>query len=252
MADAHPTGRLVLLCGPSCAGKSPLIKALDRVHPEILAGVQPLVLYNSRAPRPGERDGVDYHFRSRERIEALRDEPEHVVMQVRADLQALDVAALRAQLERGDVLFEGNPQIGGRLLDDSRLEGIARCSAFLSPLARADIQALRAPGSAIDLPKLVAELMRRKLLRRTRKQKGELALGDLQDIEARCTSAFGELGQAHRFGHVIPCQDGEDSDNWDAFYHPLGAARRAMEAFAALIRGEETAAVERWNPDLLA
>ena len=58
-------GRLVILSGPSCAGKSPLDKALGRFYPELRAALQPVTLYNDRAPRPGEVDGVDYHFRRR-------------------------------------------------------------------------------------------------------------------------------------------------------------------------------------------
>ena len=31
--------------------------------------------------------------------------------------------------------------------------------------------------------------------------------------------------------------DGEDSDNWEAFYYPLGNAHRAPLAFADLLEG---------------
>jgi guanylate kinase len=65
-------GRLVILSGPSCVGKSPLVKALAKFYPELQKTLQPLVLYNSRAARPGEIDGVDYHFRSREQVEKLK------------------------------------------------------------------------------------------------------------------------------------------------------------------------------------
>ena len=63
-------GRLVILSGPSCVGKGPLHAALKKFHPEIVARTPKFVLYDSRAPRPGEIDGVDYHFRSRAVIEA--------------------------------------------------------------------------------------------------------------------------------------------------------------------------------------
>src|ERR1019366_2033797 len=108
-------GRLVILSGPSCVGKSPLDRALARFHPELHRRLQKLVLYNSRAPRPGEKDGVDYHFRSRAQVGAMRPEERFAVLDVRGALHALDLPGLAALLERGDAFFEGNPFVG-RLL----------------------------------------------------------------------------------------------------------------------------------------
>ena len=74
------SSRLVILAGPSCAGKSPLDKALRRFHPQLRQNLKSLVLYNSRDPRPGELDGVDYHFRSRQEIADLESGERCVVM----------------------------------------------------------------------------------------------------------------------------------------------------------------------------
>src|SRR5215471_10054898 len=93
------SGRLVILSGPSCVGKSPLDSALGRFFSSLRQPVQRVVLFNSRVPRPGEMDGVDYHFRSREEIEALRSDPRYVVLDVRGDLQGLDLEELSALLE---------------------------------------------------------------------------------------------------------------------------------------------------------
>jgi hypothetical protein len=41
---------------------------------------------------------------------------------------------------------------------------------------------------SVSLPNLVAEVMKRKLLRRTRRQQGELSLKDLDNIEKRASS----------------------------------------------------------------
>jgi len=68
-------------------------------------------------------------------------------------------------------------------------------------------------------------------------------------VERRAGSAYGELALAWRFDHVIPNHDGEDSDHWDAFYHPLGDARKALLAVVALLRGEAAAGVERWDAE---
>src|SRR3989442_2689292 len=165
MLSAEGIGRLVILSGPSCVGKSPLAKALGRFHPDLSATLQPIVLYNSRPPRPGERDGEDYHFRSREQIEALRDRERHVVMDVRGDLQALALEDLSALLSKGDAFFEGNPFIGRTLQMHPNLRDVKRLSVFLSPLSREEILFLR-DERHVSLPDLVADVMRRKLLRR--------------------------------------------------------------------------------------
>jgi guanylate kinase len=107
--STHRHGRLVILSGPSCVGKSPIAKALARFHPDLSANLQPIILFNSRSPRPGERDGEDYHFRAREQIEGLRKRERYVVIDVRGDLQALDLEDLAALLQKGDAFFEGNP-----------------------------------------------------------------------------------------------------------------------------------------------
>lgn len=53
------------LVGPTAAGKTTLIKAAAAKEPELhmlVAGV-------SRSPRPGEQDGVDYHFGDKKEME---------------------------------------------------------------------------------------------------------------------------------------------------------------------------------------
>ena len=242
-------GRLVILAGPSCAGKSPLAAALARLHPERAAGLKPLVLYNDRAARPGECDGVDYHFRSTGEIASLEGKPGFAVMEVRGDLQAVDIESLVADLEQGDVLFEGNPFVGRFLLKHPGLEDIPRLSVFVSPLSSEELVELKNAG--VDLRTLVTDVMRRKLLRRTRRQKGELSQPDLKNIEKRARSAFGELAFAHEFEHVIVNHDGEDSEHWDAFYYPLGDARRALRSFVGVLEGT-AADTEQWDRTLLA
>src|SRR5262249_30803301 len=154
--SAEGAGRLVILSGPSCVGKSPLAKALGRFHPDLSAKLQPIVLYNSRLPRPGERDGEDYHFRSREQVEALHDRERHVVMDVRGDLQALDLQDLAMLLQKGDAFFEGNPFVGRTLQTHPELRGVNRLSVFLSPLSREEILFLRNQAQ-VSMPDLVAD-----------------------------------------------------------------------------------------------
>ena len=250
MLNAEGAGRLVILSGPSCVGKSPLAKALARFHPDLSAKLQPIVLYNSRSPRPGERDGEDYHFRAREQIDALRDRERYVVMDVRGDLQALDLEDLSALLQKGDAFFEGNPFIGRTLQTHPKLHAVNRLSVFLSPLSQEEIRFLR-DQAQVSMPDLVADVMRRKLVRRVERQKTYLSLKDLEEIERRAASAYRELKEAHHFEYVIPNHDGEDSDNWEAFYYPVGDARRAFLAVVALLHGEDPAGVEKWEKDLL-
>jgi guanylate kinase len=171
-----------------------------------------------------------------------------VVIEVRGDLQALDLGNLSAVLKRGDALFEGNPFVGRLLQTHVALEGVSRLGIFVSPLSREEITFLRGEPK-VSLPDFIRDVMRRKLLRRARRQKGELSLKDLEEVERRAGSAYAELAEATHFDHVIPNHDGEDSDNWDAFYYPLGDARRTLLAMVGLLRGEKPPGIERWDAD---
>jgi guanylate kinase len=53
-----PGGRVVVLSGPSAVGKSTVVRCLRDRLPDLYFSVSA----TTRAPRPGEIDGVDYHF----------------------------------------------------------------------------------------------------------------------------------------------------------------------------------------------
>jgi len=61
------TGKILLILGVSGAGKSTLQKALQTA-----IGWLPIISYTTRAPRPGEVDGVDYHFVTQQQFDAMR------------------------------------------------------------------------------------------------------------------------------------------------------------------------------------
>ena len=52
------SGTLFVITAPSGAGKTSLIEAVMREDPTLKISVS----YTTRAPRKGEKDGVDYHF----------------------------------------------------------------------------------------------------------------------------------------------------------------------------------------------
>jgi guanylate kinase len=249
--SADATGRLVILSGPSGVGKSPLERALGKLYPELHQQLRKLLLYNSRTARPGEVDGVDYHFRPRSHVEGLKENTRYAVLDVRGDLQALDLEELQTLLGRGDALFEGNPFVGRLLQTHLRLGDVKRMSVFLSPLSKEEIIDLKRPERNISFHDLLTDIMRRKLLRRTRRQKGELSARDLENIEGRACSAYRELKEAWHFDYVIPNHDGEDSENWDAFYYPVGDARKALLMFASLLEGVVLPSIEIWEESLV-
>lgn len=59
------TGRLFIVSAPSGAGKTTLCSALMNHFVDMLYSIS----YTTREPRKGEKDGVDYHFISREYFE---------------------------------------------------------------------------------------------------------------------------------------------------------------------------------------
>lgn len=126
---------------------------------------------------------------------------------------AVHFVDMRTLLKEGDVFFEGNPVVGNALLDFCTNEDIDHLSIFLSPLWMEETQYLQSPERYIDLKDFITDVMRRKLLRRTQKQKTIRSTKDLENIEIRASCAFDEMKLAYHFNYIIPNHDGEDSDN---------------------------------------
>jgi guanylate kinase len=243
--------KFIILSGPSCIGKSPLEKALKRLYPEWARQLQKLVLYNDRSPRPGEIDGVDYHFRPHHEVEAKKEREGYIVLQVRNDLQALEIESIQRIQEAGKIpFFEGNPYLVEALQETGLFSRFAKTSIFMSPLSREEIHFFR--ETDFDMEKLIALIMRKKQLRRKQKQMNLLSIPDLEDVEIRCQAAYREMKLAHHYDYVIPNHDGEDSENWSDFYYPVGDARKAVEAFVSILKEEPLPYVEQWQKDLLA
>ena len=63
----NPTGRLITISGAAGTGKGTVIHEIMKMSPDFAYSVSA----TTRAPRPGEIDGVNYHFVSRERFEEM-------------------------------------------------------------------------------------------------------------------------------------------------------------------------------------
>ena len=144
---------MFVITGPSGVGKGTLIRGLM----ERVPGLELSVSATTRAPRPGERDGVDYHFLSPAHFEqhaAAGDFVEH------ATYSGNRYGTLRSELERrlaagAGVVLEIEVQ-GARQVRQAIPEAVA---VFIAPPSRAALRA-RLVGRGTDAPEQVDERMR--------------------------------------------------------------------------------------------
>jgi guanylate kinase len=148
-----PKGTLYIVSAPSGAGKTSLVKALS----ESLPGVAVSVSHTTRAMRPGEHDGVNYHFVSRQDFEAMvaRDGfLEHA--RVFDHHYGTGRSQVESQLERGlDVILEIDWQ-GARQVRE-RMPG--SLSLFILPPSR-EVLAQRLRGRGQDPEEVIQRRMR--------------------------------------------------------------------------------------------
>ena len=97
-------GVLYIVSAPSGAGKTSLVKALLKADPAIRLSIS----YTTRAPRPGEVGGRDYHFVSRERFEAMLGQQEFLESaEVYGNYYGTSRAGIQRDLDTGrDILLE--------------------------------------------------------------------------------------------------------------------------------------------------
>jgi guanylate kinase len=162
-------GLLIVISGPSGVGKDTLIKRLLELDPNLRYSVS----CTTRAPRPGEADGVDYSFVSRERFQDLIDEG--------------------AFLEHAT--YNGNQY--GTLAERVERERTAGHDVVLKIEVKGAEQVRAKVPDGIFIfvaPPSVDELVKRQIKRNTETSK---------DMEARRQIATREMEYAARYDHVV-------------------------------------------------
>ncbi len=153
-ADALRRGLLIILSSPSGAGKSTLSRRLLAWDEAISFSVSA----TTRAPRPGEVDGREYHFRSRAEFEgmvAAGEMLEHA--EVFGNLYGSPRGPVeQAMLAGRDTLFDIDWQ-GGQQIRNSAL-GQDAVSIFVLPPSIAEL-ARRLQGRAQDSAEVIAGRM---------------------------------------------------------------------------------------------
>jgi guanylate kinase len=133
-------GLMLVLSSPSGAGKTTLCREILKRDPALEMSVS----VTTRQPRPGEREGVDYHFRTVAEFEALRDANGLLEWaRVHGNLYGTPRANVMDRLGAGrDVLFDIDWQ-GARQLATAAPQDTVRVF-ILPPSAAALEQRLRA------------------------------------------------------------------------------------------------------------
>jgi guanylate kinase len=161
--------RVFVITGPSGVGKGTLIRGLM----ERLEQLELSVSATTRAPRPGERDGVDYHFLTCEQFDhsvARGDFVEH------ADYAGRSYGTLRSELE--DRVRAGVP-----VVLEIEVQGARQVRAAM-PEA---VQVFIAPPSL--------EALRTRLIGR--------GTDDRTEVDRRLLVAEHELHAQPEFAHVV-------------------------------------------------
>lgn len=98
------SGNLFIVSAPSGAGKTSLVSGLLASTPNIDLSVS----YTTRAPRPGETDGKDYHFVSRETFQAMAARGDFMESaEVYGNLYGTSQSWIQAEIDCGrDILLE--------------------------------------------------------------------------------------------------------------------------------------------------
>jgi len=150
----RPDPRLTVLSGPSGVGKSSVIAEIRRQHPEVWLSVS----VTTRRPRPGETDGVEYHFVDDAEFAALVEAGallEHAVFAgysygtPRAPVEARLAAGLPALLE---IDLQGARQVKAVLPDVFRV--------FLTPPSWDEL-ARRLTARGTEAPDIAAARLER-------------------------------------------------------------------------------------------
>ena len=173
----------IVLSAPSGCGKSTLVDMLLQEYPDICYSIS----CTTREPRGEEEDGLDYHFKTKERFEELIKEDAFIEY---AKVHDNYYGTLKAPIQ--EVLAEGNSMIL-----DIDVQGAAKVREFVRNLPNTDPMKIGYVDIFINPPSM--EELRRRL-----EGRGTDAPAA---IEKRLANAEGEMARANEYMYRVTNDD---------------------------------------------
>lgn len=172
------TGLLIIVSSPSGGGKDSVIRELLKIFPRSTR----LITTTSRPLRPGNKDGVDYHFVSQEQFEKKIKHGDFLEHNFYAsNYYGLEKTRLEKLLSKYDIVFTQIEVNGKHNLDKA---GIKNLSIFLLP-ENLDILKKRIQRRGGLTPEIIAE--------RLETAKKEIA--ESADYDYRLVNKDGQLAE---------------------------------------------------------
>ncbi|MGC3874468.1 guanylate kinase [Halomonas sp. GXIMD04776] len=166
-------GTLYIVSAPSGAGKTSLVRALLAQ----LDGIQVSVSHTTRAMRPGEIDGLNYHF--------------------------VDVTTFKGMIERGD--FFEHAQVFDNYYGTSRPAVQALLAAGQDVILEIDWQGARQVRE--QMPKAVSVFILPPSREALRERLSNRGTDDTATIDRRMRDAVSEMSHFAEYAHVIVNDD---------------------------------------------
>lgn len=173
----------IVLSAPSGCGKSTLIDMLLQEYPDICYSIS----CTTREPRGEEEDGLDYHFKTKQRFEELIKEDAFIEY---AKVHDNYYGTLKAPIQ--EVLAEGNSMIL-----DIDVQGAAKVRDYVRALPNTDPMKIGYVDIFINPPSM--EELRRRL-----EGRGTDAPAV---IEKRLANAEGEMARANEYMYRVTNDD---------------------------------------------
>ena len=173
----------LVMSAPSGCGKSTLIDLLLQEYPDFVYSIS----CTTRAPRGEEEDGLDYHFKTKERFEELIREDAFIEY---AKVHDHYYGTLKAPIE--EVLAEGNSMIL-----DIDVQGAAKVRDYVRKLPNTDPLKIGYVDIFINPPSM--EELRARLEGR--------GTDSAEVIERRLANAEGEMARASEYMYQVTNDD---------------------------------------------